>query len=67
MLGVCKSELQQVGQDMDAWHRATSFSEAVNCLATDANGASAPCLSSFVHLARSQSQEIAKKVELSLN
>ena len=32
---------------MDAWHRATSFSEAVNCLATDgANGASAPCLSS---------------------
>jgi len=28
-------------EDMDAWHRATSFSEAVNCLATDgANGAS---------------------------
>ncbi|CAE6915841.1 NLRC3 [Symbiodinium sp. CCMP2456] len=27
-------------EDMDAWHRATCFSEAVKCLATDANGAS---------------------------
>ena len=42
-----RAALFQCEQDMDAWHRASSFSEAESCLALDgANGASVPCLHS---------------------
>ena len=48
-----RAALFQCEQDMDAWHRASSFSEAESCLALDgANGASVPCLNSPACLQR---------------